>query len=234
LYISKYGPTLGDRIVLGDTSLIIEIERDLTVHGDELNCGLGQSFREAMGQAVGVRNDIALDSVLTNVVILDSVSGILKTDIGIRDGVIQGIGKAGNPNTMDITPDMIVGCGTDLISCEGLIATTGALDIAHCFSQTFHTLSSALSYGVTTVFGGGTGSSESSLTNCTPGPNHIKYMIQSTDDLALNIGFYAKANSSSSKSADSSSFDFPREVEDQIIAGAMGCEIYFYLSKIGF
>ena len=116
LYITKYGPTIGDKIVLGDTNLIIEIERDFTVYGDELKVGLGQSIREGMGQAINIRNDSALDSILTNVVILDSISGILKADIGIRDGIIQGIGKGGNPHTMNITPDMIVGVGTDIIS----------------------------------------------------------------------------------------------------------------------
>ncbi len=123
---------------------------------------------------------------------------------------------------MHITPDMIVGAGTDVIGGEGLIATTGAVDIGVCFSQSMHSLNSMLGFGVTSVFGGGTGSNESSLGNSTPGPNNIKYMIQSTDEIALNCGFYAKANSSSTKSNDVSSFDFPKEIEDQLIAGAMG------------
>lgn len=126
---------------------------------------------------------------------------------------------------MDISPGMIVGVGTDVISGEGLMVTAGAIDIGCSFSLSKDSLLSALSQGVTTLFGGGTGSTESSLTNCTPGPNHIKYMIQSTDELPLNFGFYAKANSSSSKSVDASSFEFPKEIEDQLISGAMGLRL---------
>jgi urease alpha subunit len=131
---------------------------------------------------------------------------------------------------MDITPDMIVGVGTDVIAGEGLIATAGAVDISFCFSQSSHSLSALLGAGVTSVFGGGTGSTESSASNSTPGPNNIKYMIQCTDEIALNCGFYARANSSSTKATDSSSFDFPKEIEDQLIAGAMG--FYFCFTAV--
>ncbi len=147
-----------------------------------------------------------------------------------KDGIIQGVGKGGNPHTMQITPGMVVGVGTDIISGEGLILTSGAIDIGTCFAQSAKSLLDALFSGVTSMFGGGTGSTESSALNGTPGPNHLKYMIQSTDEIAINFGFYAKANSSSSKSSiDSSSFEFPKEIEDQIIAGAIGLR----LSELG-
>ena len=209
--------------MLGDTSLILEIERDLTVYGDELTTGIGQSVREGMGQAVSARNDIALDTILTNLVIVDSVSGVIKADLGIRDGIIQGVGKGGNPHTMDITPDMAIGVGTDVISCQGLLATAGAVDLGVCFGQSWRAITAAIGSGVTSMFGGGTGSNESSASGGTPGPNHIKYMIQSTDEMPINLGFYAKANSSATKLADS--FDFPKELEDQLIAGAMGLRL---------
>lgn len=131
---------------------------------------------------------------------------------------------------MQITPGMIVGVGTDIISGEGLILTSGAVDIGTCFGQSSKSLLDALFAGVTSMFGGGTGSTESAYLNGTPGPNHLKYMIQSTDQMAINFGFYAKANSSSSKSSiDSSSFEFPKEIEDQIVAGAIGLR----LSELG-
>ena len=113
LYIQKYGPTTGDKIYLGDTNLVIEIERDFISYGDELI--FGKTVREAMGQSVNVRNDIALDSIITNVIVIDAIGGIFKGDIGIKDGMIQGVGKGGNPHTMQITPGMVVGVGTDVI-----------------------------------------------------------------------------------------------------------------------
>ncbi len=121
-----------------------------------------KSLREGMGQAVGVRNDQALDTVITSVVIIDCVSGVLKADIGIKDGLIYGVGKAGNPNTMDITPGMIVGTGTDVICGANLIITSGGIDMGASFSHSKEALLSVLSYGITTVFGGGAGSFESS------------------------------------------------------------------------
>lgn len=242
------------------------------MYGDELTFGIGKvqlcflaifiskycsslklfikkSLREGMAQSISARNDVALDTIITNVIIIDSVSGIIKADIGIRDGMIQGVGKGGNPHTMQVTPGMIVGVGTDVICGEGLIITSGAIDMGACLSQSKSSLLSALNSGVTTIFGlstnfnpvlnsilnktkfcklkgGGTGSIESSITNSTPGPNHIKYLIQSTDEFSINFGFYAKANSSSSKSTnESSSFEFPKEIEDQLISGAMGLRL---------
>lgn len=123
---------------------------------------------------------------------------------------------------MDITPDMIVGVGTDIINAECLIATAGAIDLGVCFTKSVGSLKSALAHGVTTMFGGGTGSLDSAANLGTPGPNHVKCLIQSTDEIAVNFGFFAKANSSSVKTAESTSFEFPKEVEDQLIAGAMG------------
>jgi urease len=153
IYIKNYGPTVGDRIHLGDTNLIIEIERDFLSYGDELTVGIGKSAREAMGQSVTISNDIALDTVITNVVIIDSLCGIIKADIGIRDGMIHGVGKAGNPHTMNITPGMIVGVGTDIISGEGLIVTSGAIDIGASFCNSKESILDSLSSGVTTLFG---------------------------------------------------------------------------------
>ncbi len=139
--------------------------------------------------------------------------------------MIHGVGKGGNPHTMQVTPGMIVGVGTDVISGEGLICTSGGIDIGAFFAQSKDSFLSALCSGITTIFGGGTGSIESSFTNSTPGPNHIKYMIQSTDDVAINFGFYAKANSSSTRSLNSDSlapYDLPKEIEDQLVSGAIG------------
>ena len=209
------------QIVLGDSELIIEIERDFTNYGDELTLGVGKSIREGMCQTVNARNDSALDTILTNVVVVDSVSGIVKADIGIRDGMIHAVGKGGNPHTMQITPGMIVGVGTDVICSEGLIATSGAVDIGFSFSQSKQSILASLCSGVTTLFGGGTGSNSSALANNTPGPNHIKYMIQSTDELPLNFGFYSKANTPS-RLTDTSAVDLPKELEDQLVAGSVG------------
>lgn len=225
LYIAKYGPTIGDRIFLSDLNLAVVVEQDFTVYGDELTYGIGKSLREGMGQGVTIRNDQALDTIITNIIIIDSVSGIIKADIGIKDGMIHGVGKAGNPYTMDVTPGMVVGVGTDIIQGEGLIITAGAIDTGACFSQSRESFMSALNSGVTTIFGGGTGSFTSSSSNCSPGPNHLKYMIQSTDELALNFGFYAKANSSATKSQDPSLHNFSKELEDQLISGAVGLRL---------
>lgn len=138
--------------------------------------------------------------------------------------MINGVGKGGNPQTMQITPGMVVGVGTDIICGEHLIATPGGIDIGFVFSQSNQSVLSSLGSGITTLFGGGTGSMESGLSNCTPGPNHIKYMIQSTDELPMNFGFYSKANSST-RFTDASGMDLPREIEDQLIAGAIGLRV---------
>lgn len=228
VYIKKYGPTIGDRIYLGDLNLICEIEKDFTNYGNELTYGIGKSLREGMAQTIGARNDITLDTIITNIVLIDSVCGIIKADIGLKDGMIKGVGKGGNPQTMQVSPGMIVGVGTDIICGEGMIVTAGGIDIGANFGQSKEMLLSALGNGITTLFGGGTGSIESGASMCTAGPNHLKYMIQSTDEISLNFGFYAKANSSASKSVESSSsslHNFPKEIEDQLISGAAGLRL---------
>ncbi|MGI9253290.1 MAG: urease subunit alpha [Thermomicrobiales bacterium] len=212
-YANLYGPTTGDRIRLADTNLIAEIERDFTVYGDELAFGGGKVFRDGMGLAPGVTNaDVALDLVITNVVIIDPVLGIIKADIGIKDGRIAGIGKAGNPLMMDgVDPNLITGAGTDVISGEGQIATAGGIDSHVHFiapQQAVH----ALSNGITTVIGGGTGPTNgTSATTCTPGPWNIHRMLVACDALPINIGLLGKGNSS-----------LPAALREQIEAGACG------------
>lgn len=226
VYIKKYGPTVGDRVCLGDLNLIAEIERDFTSYGDELTYGIGKTLREGMAQAVMARNDKSLDTIITNVVIIDAVSGVIKADIGIKDGMIQGVGKGGNPHTMNVSPGLVVGVGTDIICGEGLIVTAGGIDIGACFAQSKESLLEALGSGVTTIFGGGTGSNVSGSSNYTPGPNNLKYMMQSTDELPINFGFFAKSNSSATKSSTENSLhNFSKELEDQLIAGAIGLRL---------
>ncbi|CAF0880370.1 unnamed protein product [Didymodactylos carnosus] len=216
-YLTRYGPTTGDRMLLGDTNLAIQIELDLTTYGEECTFGLGKVLREGMGQASNTRNDVALDTVVTNVVIIDTVAGIIKADLGIKDGTISGIGKAGNPQTMTgVTPGMVIGVGTEVIQGEGLILTAGAIDGAACFTSP-DVITEAVMGGVTTMFGGGTGTL-GSVTMSTPGPNHIKYMIQATDDYPLNFGFYGKGNTSKTEG-------LAKELEDQIVAGAIGLRL---------
>ncbi|OWF46685.1 uncharacterized protein LOC110455317 [Mizuhopecten yessoensis] len=221
-YAYIYGPTVGDKIRLGDTSLIIEVEKDYTVYGEELKFGGGKVMREGMGQAANRPNrswDV-LDTVITNALILDAVTGIVKADVGIKDGRIAGIGKAGNPDIMDgITPGLVVGAGTEAIAGEGLILTAGALD-AHVHFICPQLVREAVASGVTTMFGGGTGpATGSNATTCTPGPNHIRDMLQSTDAFPLNFGFTGKGNSSFSGG-------IAADIEEQVIAGALGLKLH--------
>ncbi|CAF1081980.1 unnamed protein product [Adineta ricciae] len=217
LYLGRYGPTTGDRILLGDTNLIIQIENDLTTYGEECVFGLGKVLREGMGQASNTRNDVALDTVITNVVIIDAVLGIVKADVGIKDGVIAGVGKAGNPQTMSgVTAGMIIGVGTEVIQGENLIVTAGGIDPCAYFTSP-DVVTEALMSGITTMFGGGTGMN-GSVTMATPGPNHIKHMIQATDDYPMNFGFYGKGNTSKPEG-------LSKELEDQIVAGAIGLRL---------
>lgn len=219
-YANTYGPTTGDRVRLGDTSLIIEVEKDFTQYGDELKFGGGKVLREGMGQAAKVTSSVALDTVITNALIVDAVTGIVKADIGIKDGRIVGIGKAGNPDIMDgVTPGMICGVGTEAIAGEGLICTPGALD-AHVHFICPQLVREAIASGITTMFGGGTGPAHGTCaTTCTPGPNHIKYMMQSTDTFPLNFGFTAKGNTSNFD-------DSAIELEEQLSAGAIGFKLH--------
>ena len=214
-YIDMYGPTTGDRVRLGDTGLVIEVERDFAAYGDECKFGGGKVLRDRMGQAAGIFDDDALDCVITNALIVD-VTGIYKADIGIKNGRIAGIGKAGNPSAMvGVTKGMVVGVTTEAIAGEGLIVTAGGID-AHihfiCPQQAFEALAS----GVTTFIGGGTGpATGTNATTCTPGARHIELMLQATDVLPLNIGLTGKGNTSRSEG-----------LVDQLRAGAVGLKLH--------
>src|SRR3954471_2378213 len=184
-YAEMFGPTTGDKVRLGDTSLILEVERDHTVYGDECKFGGGKVIREGMGQAAGVNAADALDCIITNALIVDS-TGIYKADVGIKDGVISGIGKAGNPDVMaGVTPGMIIGVTTEVIAGEGLILTAGGFDshIHFICPQQAH---EAIASGLTTMVGGGTGPAVGTCaTTCTPGSFNMRMMLQAVDDLPL-------------------------------------------------
>jgi len=214
-YAEMFGPTTGDRIKLGDTSLMLQVERDFTVYGDECKFGGGKVLREGMGQAAGVGQAEALDCVITNAVVVD-YTGIYKADIGIKNGAISGIGKAGNPDIMaGVTPGMIVGVTTEVIASEGLILTAGGLDThIHfiCPQQAFE----AISAGLTTMVGGGTGPATGTCaTTCTPGAFYIQKMLQATDGLPLNFGFTGKGNTA-----------LPAGLPEQILGGAIGLKLH--------
>jgi urease subunit alpha len=210
-YAELYGPTAGDRFRLADTNLVCEIERDLTLPGEEAVFGGGKSIRDGMAQAAGVtRAGGALDLVITSVVVLDPVLGVVKADVGVRDGRIAGIGKAGNPDTMDgVSPGLVIGPGTEVIAGEGLIATAGAVDThVHMISpqQAWH----ALSGGVTTMLGGGTGPADgTNATTCAPGPWSIAQMLRAAESLPVNWGVMGKGNASR-----------PEPLREQVEAGA--------------
>eukprot|EP00742_Colponemidia_sp_Colp-10_P002757 GILJ01002947.1.p1 GENE.GILJ01002947.1~~GILJ01002947.1.p1 ORF type:complete len:839 (+),score=116.64 GILJ01002947.1:55-2571(+) len=214
-YVDIYGPTTGDRIMLGDTGLIAQIEKDFTVYGDECVFGGGKVLREGMGQATGVRDAEALDVVITNATIID-YTGIYKADIGLKNGFICAIGKAGNPDVMDgVSENMIVGVTTEVIAGEGKIVTAGGMD-AHihyiCPQQAFEAIAS----GVTTMLGGGTGPTTGTCaTTCTPSVNHVRMMLQSTDVLPLNIALTGKGNTSD-----------PAGLADVVEAGCVGLKLH--------
>ncbi|MGN6504881.1 MAG: urease subunit alpha [Tepidisphaeraceae bacterium] len=214
-YADMYGPTTGDRVRLGDTSLVLKVEKDLTHYGDECKFGGGKVLREGMGQATGIRDAEALDLLITNALIVD-YTGIYKADIGIKGGRIVGIGKAGNPDVMaGVTPGMTFGVTTETLAGEGLIVTAGGLDthIHFICPQQAH---EAIAAGLTTMIGGGTGpTTGTSATTCTPGAFHIQMMIEATDPLPLNFGFTGKGNDSE-----------PAGLEDQILAGAIGLKLH--------
>ena len=194
-YVDLFGPTVGDKVRLADTDLIIEIEKNLLVYGDEVVFGGGKSARDGLGQASGVKRENSLDLVITNAIIMDPILGIVKGDIGIKDGVIVGVGNAGNPNIMDKI-DMIISSNTEIISGEHTICTPGAVDThIHFISpqQAIHAICS----GTTTMIGGGTGPADgTNATTCTPGSWNIQRMIEAVDDLPLNFGFLGKGNDS--------------------------------------
>ncbi len=214
-YADIFGPTTGDRVRLGDTALVLQVEQDFTVYGDECKFGGGKVLREGMGQAAGVGAAEALDCVITNALIVDH-TGIYKADVGIRHGVIAGIGKAGNPDVMaGVTPGMVVGVTTEAIAGEGLILTAGGLDthIHYICPQQAH---DAIASGVTTFIGGGTGPATGTCaTTCTPNPEYLRMMLQATDALPLNFGFTGKGNTST-----------PEGLVEQIAAGAVGLKLH--------
>ncbi len=196
-YADMYGPTTGDQVVLGDTCLKIQVEYDFTTYGEECKFGGGKTLREGMGQSTTATAEEALDVVITNALIVDAVTGIIKADVGIKGNRIVGIGKAGNPDMMDgVTPGMIVGVTTDVIAGETLILTAGGID-THIHWICPQQMPEAIASGVTTMFGGGTGPSAGSCaTTCTPAPSHIKTMLQATDSFPMNVGFSGKGNTS--------------------------------------
>ena len=214
-YAEIYGPTTGDRVRLGDTSLLLEVEKDLTVYGDECKFGGGKVLRDGMGQASGVAQDDALDVLITNALIVD-YHGIYKADIGIKNGVIVGIGKGGNPDVMaSVDPNMIVGPTTEAIAGEGAIITAGGID-SHIHFICPQLAPEAIASGLTTMIGGGTGPATGSCaTTCTPGAHHIRMMLQSTDDTPLNFGFLGKGNSAK-----------PEGLNEQIDGGAIGLKLH--------
>ena len=193
-YAAMYGPTTGDRLRLADTDLIIEVERDLTTYGEEVKFGGGKTIRDGMGQSQATRAGGAVDTVITNALIVDH-SGIYKADVALKDGLIHAIGKAGNPDTQSGV-DIIVGPGTEVIAGEGRILTAGGMD-SHIHFICPQQMEDSLHSGVTTCFGGGTGPAHGTLaTTCTPGPWHIGRMLQSFDGIPMNIGLSGKGNAS--------------------------------------
>ncbi|MGH9895130.1 MAG: urease subunit alpha, partial [bacterium] len=211
-YAEIYGPTKGDRVRLGDTELIIEVEHDHTTYGEEVKFGGGKVIRDGMGQSQRTSAE-AVDVVITNALILD-YSGIIKADIGVKDGRIAGLGKAGNP---DVQPnvDIIIGPGTEAIAGEGLIATAGGID-SHIHFICPQQIEDALMSGITTMIGGGTGpATGTNATTCTPGPWNIHRMLQAAEGLPMNLGFLGKGNASQ-----------PEALREQIAAGAMGLKLH--------
>ncbi|HXI80571.1 MAG TPA: urease subunit alpha, partial [Verrucomicrobiae bacterium] len=216
-YAELYGPTTGDRFRLADTNLVCEVERDLTVPGDEAVFGGGKTIRDGMAQSSGLTNaDGALDLVITNAVVLDATIGVVKADIGIRDGRIVGLGKAGNPDVMDgVTDGLVIGAGTEVISGEGLIATAGGVD-SHVHMISPQQVWAALSNGITTILGGGTGPADgTNATTATPGPWNIGRMLQAAEALPVNWGVYGKGNAS-----------LPDAMREQVRAGACGLKAH--------
>jgi urease subunit alpha len=212
-YAQTYGPTTGDRLRLADTELILEVEKDFTVYGDEVKFGGGKVIRDGMGQAQTTRAGGAVDTVITNALILDWW-GIVKADIGLRDGRIVAIGKAGNPDTQSGVT-IVVGPGTEAIAGEGHIVTAGAID-THIHFICPQQIETALASGVTTLLGGGTGpATGTNATTCTPGAFHLARMLQAAEGLPVNLGFFGKGNASS-----------PEALEEQIRAGAVTLKLH--------
>ncbi len=216
-YVDLYGPTVGDKIRLADTDLFIEVPKDVLEYGDEVVFGGGKTIRDGMGQAPGMTHSMgALDHVITNVVVFDPIVGIVKADIGIKDGMIAGIGKAGNPFIMDgVENNMVVSSCTEVTAGEHLIATPGGID-THIHMISPQQAYEAISNGITTFIGGGTGPADgTNATTCTPGPWNIQRMMEAVEAIPINWGFLGKGNES-----------LPGPLEEQIEAGACGLKIH--------
>jgi len=212
-YAGMYGPTTGDRLRLADTELIVEVERDLTTYGEEVKFGGGKVIRDGMGQSQVTRAEGAVDSVITNTLIIDH-QGIVKADVGLRGGLIAAVGKAGNPDTQDGV-DIVIGPGTEVIAAEGRILTPGGFD-AHIHFICPQQVDDALHSGITTMLGGGTGPAHGTLaTTCTPGAFHLGRMLQAGDALPMNLGFAGKGNAS-----------LPDALVEQVHAGACALKLH--------
>ena len=212
-YADMYGPTTGDRLRLADTDLIIEVEKDYTTYGEEVKFGGGKVIRDGMGQSQASRKNGAVDTVITNALVVD-VSGIFKADIGLKDGVICGIGKAGNPDTQPGV-DIVIGPGTEAIAGEGHVLTAGGFD-SHIHFICPQQIDDALHSGLTTMLGGGTGPAHGTLaTTVTPGPWHIGRMLQSADAFAMNLAFAGKGNAA-----------LPAALEEQVLGGACALKLH--------
>ena len=212
-YAGMYGPTTGDRIRLADTDLIIEVERDHTTYGEEVKFGGGKVIRDGMGQSQRTRAEGAMDTVITNAVILDHW-GVVKADVGLKDGRIAAIGKAGNPDTQPGVT-IVIGPGTEIIAGEGRILTAGGLDV-HIHFICPQQVEDSLASGITTMFGGGTGPAHGTLaTTSTPGPWHMARMLQAAEGLPVNLGFLGKGNAA-----------LPAALEEQVLSGACGLKLH--------
>src|SRR3954471_11131807 len=212
-YADMFGPTTGDRVRLADTDLVIEVEKDFTTYGEEVKFGGGKVIRDGMGQSQVTNKQGAVDTVITNAIVLDHW-GIVKGDVAIKDGKIHSIGKAGNP---DIQPNVtiVIGPGTDVIAGEGRILTAGGID-SHIHFICPQQMDDALMSGVTTMLGGGTGPATGTFaTTCTPGPWHIASMLSAADAFPMNLGFFGKGNVS-----------VPEPLEEQVRAGAIGLKLH--------
>ncbi|AZO17319.1 urease subunit alpha [Mesorhizobium sp. M2A.F.Ca.ET.043.05.1.1] len=213
-YAQMYGPTVGDKVRLADTELFVQVEKDLTVYGEEVKFGGGKVIRDGMGQSQVTRAEGAVDTVITNALVVDALAGIVKADIGLKDGRIAAIGKAGNPDTQDGVT-IIIGPGTEIIAGEGKILTAGGFD-AHIHFICPQQIEEALMSGITTMLGGGTGPAHGTLaTTCTPGPWHMARMIQSFDAFPMNIGLSGKGNASK-----------PAALEEMVLAGACSLKLH--------
>ncbi len=212
-YGEMFGPTTGDRLRLADTELIIEVEKDHTIYGEEVKFGGGKVIRDGMGQSQRVSAE-TVDTVITNALIVDAVTGIVKADIGLKDGRIAAIGKAGNP---DIQPgvNIVIGPGTEAIAGEGMIVTAGGID-AHIHWICPQQIEEAQMSGITTMLGGGTGPATGTYaTTCTPGPWHIQRMLEAADAFPMNLGFFGKGNAS-----------LPEALREQVEAGVIGLKLH--------